>query len=646
MLKVMRDSFQHLKWILVFIIFMFVLLIFVNWGAGGATGRGTTEGFAARVNGDTISLNEFNRSLFLQEQRYEQMYGQRLDEQARKSLALPQRTLSSLIEERLLLQEADRMNLNATPAEVRRKILEIPDLNPGGNFVGAELYERYIKGNLGYPSAAAFEELLAKELTLSKIESAIANSIVISPKSAENEFRRRSENAKIRYIINSAERAAENVKLSRDEVSKFYNENLQRYLHGEQRHVKYLLADSARIQSQIKIDEPALRSIYETSKEQYKVGDSVRASHILIKVDPAKPEEDAPAKVRAEQLATSLRSGASFDALAKANSADPSSAAKGGDLGFFQRGQMVPEFESAAFSQPIGEIGVPVKTNYGYHIIKVTEKRPATVQPFEEVRAQLEMTAIDQRAKEQAREAITRVRAILGESKKTDEQFRAAANDQISYNDALWFDKGAMINGIGRNQPLVDWAFSSEVGAVGPVIGTSRGPVVPILLGTRPAGTTALDEVFATVERDAKQARGRELARAQLAAAMSSGKTIDATSSALGLVPVDASVTRDGFVSGLTGNNQGLIDAAMSGEVGETKGPIVVDSGAVAFQITERKKFDAKEFEEAKVSVMESMRQLEMRKLRAALLSRLRSRSDIETNPSLAGPPTAGQPRG
>ena len=645
MLKVMRDSFQHLKWILVFVIFMFVLLIFVDWGAGGATGRGTSEGFAARVNGDTISLEEFNRTLYLQERQYEQVYGQRLDEQARQSLALPQRTLSSLIEERLLLQEADRMNLNATPAEVRRKILQIPDLNPGGNFVGAELYERYIKGNQGFPSAAAFEELLAKELTLTKIESAIANSIVISPKAAENEYRRRSENARIRYVINSAERAAENVKLSRDEVSKFYNENLQRYLHGEQRHVKYLLADSARIQSQIKIDEPALRSIYESSKEQYKVGESVRASHILIKVDPSRPEEDASAKARAEQLAASLRSGASFEALAKANSADPTSAAKGGDLGFFQRGQMVPEFENAAFSQPIGEVGSPVKTSYGYHIIKVTEKRPVSYRPFEEVRPQLEMTTIDQRAKEQAREAISRVRAMLGDSKKTDEEFRAAANEQISYNDALWFDRTSAINGIGRNQPLVDWAFSAQTGEVGPVIGTSRGPVIPILLGTRPAGTTALDEIYPAVEKDAKLARGREIARAQLAAAMTSARTIDAAASALGLVPVDASVTRDGFVSGLTGNNQALIDAAMSGETGETKGPVVVDSGAVGFQITERKKFDAKEFEEAKVSVMESMRQLEMRKLRAALLSRLRSRSDIETNPSLTGAAAAGQPR-
>lgn len=645
MLKVMRDSFQHLKWILVFIIFMFVLLIFVDWGAGGATGRGTTESFAARVNGDTISLDEFNRTLYLQEQRYEQMYGQRLDEQARQSLALPQRALSSLIEERLLLQEAGRMNLNATPAEVRRKILEIPDLNPGGKFVGAELYERYIKGNLGYPSAASFEELLAKELTLTKIESAIANSIVISPKAAENEFRRRSESAKIRYVINWAERAAENVKVSRDEVTKFYNEKLQRYLHGEQRHVKYLLADSARIQSQIKVDEPALRAIYESSKEQYKVGDSVRASHILIKVDPAKPEEDATAKARAEQLVASLRSGASFETLAKANSADPTSAAKGGDLGFFQKGQMVPEFENAAFSQPIGEVGSPVKTSYGYHIIKVTEKRPATYQSFEVVRPQLEMTAIDQRAKEQAREAISRVRATLGDSRKTDEEFRAAANEQVSYNDALWFDKSATINGIGRHQPLVDWAFSSEVGAVGPVIGTSRGPVIPILLGTRPAGTTPLDEIYPAVERDAKLARGREIAKAQLSVALSSARSLDAAASALGLAPVDASVTRDGFVSGLTGDNQPLIDAAMSGESGQTKGPIVIDSGAVVFQITERKKFDAKEFEEAKDSVMESMRQLEMRKLRASLLSRLRSRSRIETNPSLAGPAAAGQPR-
>src|SRR5688500_3915373 len=125
MLKVMRDSFQQLKWILVFIVAIFILFIFIDWGVGGANPGSDSDSFAARVNGETIPIDEFQRALYFTEKRYEMMYGQPITQEMREAMGLSRQVLNSLIEEKLMLQQARRLNLEATESEVRRELLEI-----------------------------------------------------------------------------------------------------------------------------------------------------------------------------------------------------------------------------------------------------------------------------------------------------------------------------------------------------------------------------------------------------------------------------------------------------------------------------------------------------------------------------------------
>ena len=640
MLKVMRDSFQHLKWILVLIIVAFVVLVFVDWGAGGAGGPAAASDMssvAARVNGDIITINEYRRALYFTQQRYEQMYGQALNEQMRKMLNLEQQVLNGLIDERLLLQEARKIDLEAGQDEVRKKILEIPVLNPDGKFIGADLYERYVLTSLNYPTVADFEQDLAREVTIGKMEAALASTVAITPQVAEEQYRRTAENAKIRYVLLPNERAMAGVMVSPEDVQKYYTDNSSKYLHGEQRHVKYLLADSALIRARLKLSDAELRQAYEQKKETFKGKEAVRAQHILIRVDAsAAPADDAAAKAKAEGLVAQLRGGADFAALAKEHSGDPGSAVNGGDVGFFERGQMVPEFEQTAFSLPIGQISDPVKTQYGYHILKINEKRPAGYKPFEEVRGQLEMEAIDDRAKAQAREEIARVNTRISQSKPKDEaQIRALANQFVSFNDAKWIDKTGPVFGLGQVQGLTDWAFTAKAGDFGPIIDTQRGPIVPYLAELRPAGTTPLAEIRDRVENDVRQAKSRKAAQDMLAS-MLPVANLEELATRLGNVKAEeATLTREGYVAGLNGNLQPLVNAVMSANVGAIGGPVVVDNGAVVFQVSEQKKFDKQEYEKAKQGHIASLRQTEARKLRAALLSRLRKDADVEINEQL-----------
>lgn len=637
MLKVMRDSFQQLKWILVFVVFVFVLFVFVDWGAGGATGGGAVESYAARVNGETVSLRDFQRALYMTEQRYREVYGQELTEEMRQQLGLRQQVLNSLVEQQLLLQEAARLDLTATQEEVRREILDLPMLNPDGKFVGPELYERYVTTALGFASAAEFEAEIAEQVTLEKLESAMRNSIALPDSLLQAEYKRREENSKIRFALFPADRYLNQVTVTPQEVERYYQSHTTTYSHPEQRKVNYLLADLASIRAQINVPEAELRAQYDKTKDLYKTGESVRAQHILIRLDPgATPEQDAAAKKKAQDLVTSLRGGADFATVAKANSDDPGSAATGGDLGFFSRGQMVPEFENAAFSQQPGQIGDPVKSQFGYHIIKVLEKRGEGFRPFEEVREELRQRTADDRAKAIARDKIAQLRARLEQGAKTEEAMRAMGDAQVSYNTTPFFGKNDQVEGLGRVPALNAWAFTAKAGDVGTIIDTPRGPIVPYLRDSRAPGVSPLAEVRAKVETEAKREKARQVAANQATAAMR-GATLDQLATQAGAPPMEATVSRNGMVTGLTGDANALINAAMTAAPGTLQGPVQVDQGAVVFQVLEQKKFDPAEFAKQKGGLADSMRQNEALRLRQSLLEALRQKSDVTINEELLG---------
>jgi peptidyl-prolyl cis-trans isomerase D len=637
MLNVMRERFNQLKWVLIAIVAAFIFgFVFIDMGmGGGGTTAGADSAYAARVNGETITYRDFDRALYYTEQNYRQMYGDQFTPEMIANLGLEKQVLDGLIDQRLLIQEARRLNLEATPEEVRSRILQIPTLNPDGKFVGAELYTRYVTGQLGYQSPAEFEDELARDITTSKMESALQSSIIVSPKAAEAEYRRMNEVAKIRYVLYPAARELPNVTVTPAEVDAYYKNNQARYAHGEQRTMKYLVADFARLRSMIQPTDADLRRRYESAKEQYKSGEAARIQHILIKVDPTAPAAaDAAAKAKADSLVAQLRGGADFAALARQHSGDPSSASAGGDMGWVERGQTVEPFDRAAFSVPLNTISDPIRSQeYGYHIIRVSERRAPAYRAFEEVKPMLVAQTTDEMAKEQARQEVTRIAATMRQNKPaTPEEFAAMANDKISSNDTQWFQKSESIPGIGANAQLTDWVFSAKQGDVGEPIGTSRGIVIPYLAGIRPAGVSPLSEIRARVENEAKTAKARELAMNALRAATPGAASVDTVATKVGLTAADTQVNRQSQIGGFTGDTSELVKAALATEQGKMAGPVSVGDGAVVFQVTEQTRVTPEELKERSSQYLEALRGQQARSLRTVLLERLRKSAKLDVN--------------
>ncbi len=639
MLKLMRDSFQHLKWILVAIVAIFVLFIFVDWGAGGAGGGAGVDqhAYAVRVNGETISFREFERALYYTEKNYEQMYRQPLSPDMIAQMGLPKQVLDSLVDQHLLLQQAKRLHLGASPEEIRQKILEIPTLNPDGKFVGEELYTRYVTGSMGFQSPAEFEEELARDITLGKMESALQSSIVVSSKAAEAEYRRVSESAKIKYILYPASRETANVIVTPAGVQQYYTTHQAHYTHGEQREVKYLIADYAKLRALSNPTDAELRKAYDQRHEEFKAAEGAHILHILIKVDQgAPPAVDAAAKAKAENIVKQLRAGVDFGKLAKESSGDPSSSGKGGDMGWVDKGTTVEPFNTDAFRMPLNTISDPIRTTeFGYHIIKVLERRGAGYRPFEEVRDRLRATTADQQGKDRARDEITRIAARIKENKpKTATEFSAMATGNVASNDTQWFGKTDPIPGMGGNPALTAWAFAAKQGDIGEIMGSQRGPIIPFLFSIRAAGVAPLEEVRAKVEADLRMEKARQLAQQSLAKALPA-PAVDAAGAKVGLTSLETTVNRQGYITGFTGDTSSLVDSAMSAKVGEIKGPIMAGDGAVLFQVTEQKKADAASLAQNRSQYIDTLRQQESRNLRSTLLQRLRKAATIDVNQKL-----------
>jgi hypothetical protein len=265
----------------------------------------------------------------------------------------------------------------------------------------------------------------------------------------------------------------------------------------------------------------------------------------------------------------------------------------------------------------------------------VLERKPAGYRSFDEVKDAIRAQLVDEQAKDMARNEITKIASKLRSNKpKNAVEFTGYANDKVSSNDTLWFGKSEAIPGIGNNPALTTWAFSAKQGDIGDIIGTQRGPAIPYLYAIRPAGVSDLAEVRARVEADARNAKALELARQELAKALPA-TNIDDVAKKLGLTAQETTLTRQGFASGISGDTSAIVNAAMSGRVGEMVGPIVTNDSAIVMQIEDQKKVNPTEAAANRAAYAEMLRQQEARNLRTVLLQRLRKESSVEINPAV-----------
>jgi peptidyl-prolyl cis-trans isomerase D len=457
-LKWLRDNLRHLKFILWGVVAVFVLLVFVDWGAGRAGGPGG-GGAAVRVGDRSVSEEEFLSEMQRLNQRLSQLYGERWNE-LRSQVDLAGQTASYFIDRELQLEEAKRVGIRVTDEELREAILKNPTFtDENGEFLGAETYQRIIRAYFRM-SPQEFERRFTEDLIIGKLNGLLERGVWVSDKEAEQAFRQQREVADFDAVQLRYENHLGDVTVSEEEARAASDLTAEDYHRDDQRVIRYQLVETSKLRRLLPVEDDDLRAFYEEHQEEFLEGEQANARHILIRLAPdASSEQEAATKLRADAVAQMASTGADFAELAAKHSEDPGSKDNGGDLGWFARGRMVPEFEEAVFSAKPGDLVGPIKSQFGYHIIRIEGFRPEHQRPFEEVEEQIRFRVTEGRASAEVEVRATALaNRLKSEQTEGQEAWQAIADEDeaVVLNQSPPFAAEEVIPGLGEGSQIAE----------------------------------------------------------------------------------------------------------------------------------------------------------------------------------------------
>lgn len=634
MLNVLRDNVRRLAPLLWLVIAAFVILMF--WEVGNTTPGNASAQTAATVAGENITFGEFESTYRNLENRFRSVYGESYTPELAEQLGLPMQAIQSLVQQKLLAREAQRVGIEASKPEVRDAIFQVPALqDANGNFIGSEEYQRILAINRIRPEE--FEKDLAEGVLLDKFRRFFGSSVWVSSADAERAARADAETAEIRYLLLDPSGYQADLAISEEEVAEYFAANDEQFVTPEKRRVAYLHVNTNVIRAELEIPEEELRDYYQANQDEFTQQEQVRARHILLFVTPERSAEQARAEL--QQLRERIEAGEDFAALAREFSEDEATAERGGDLGFFPRGQMTADFEQAAFGAQAGELVGPIQNQLGprtgFHLIEVQDRREGGLQSFEEVENRIRVRLLNERAREQAetkaREVAT---AAAGQSYDTQDDLQRIADEQgVALQVLEPFAVDETIPAIGRGTPFARTAFDLEPGTVSEPVRIASGWAVLALLDVEESRVPELDEVRTEVrqqlEAERREAAAKERLEELRAAIAAGDQSLDQAAEDLGVTITESGeFDRRGSIAGL-GIVPEVNRAALALEQGDIGGPVELDRGLVLFEITQRQHFDPETFAEQREDTVAQLSEERANALLQAVIEARRNEANV-----------------
>jgi peptidyl-prolyl cis-trans isomerase D len=393
-----------------------------------------------------------------------------------------------LVQQAVLLQEAHRLGIYATSDDVLRYLHTGPTgqvLYPDGKFIGEEAYKQLIDDRL-HESVDQFESQIKDQIAIQRLQAFVTAGVTASDQEVRQIYRNANIKIKFDYAVISADDLRKTINPSDSDLEAFFKKNAARYAQAapEMRKITYFAFTQDQVPGGVPQPTQAqIQQYYNDHLSDYSVPDQARSRHILISVPAsADAKTDAAAKAKAESVLKQLKAGGSWTALAKKYSDDPGSKDQGGELGFAQRGKMVPAFDNAIFTQKVGDIDM-VKTSYGYHIVQVEERQSAHTKQLSEVRQDI----VASLTREAAAQAASRyVQQLTAEASKDGLAKTAEAHHlQVTTSDPVARD--GVIAALADSSQLLSKAFSARQGDPPQAASTGEGYAIFQVTGIVPA---------------------------------------------------------------------------------------------------------------------------------------------------------------
>lgn len=411
----------------------------------------------ATIGDIKISQQQFQQAMRDQQERLRAQMGGQLDPKMLDNPEARSAIINDLVDQRLLVLEASKKNMFASDDAIRAAIGGIEAFKIDGRF-SSERYESALRAQGMSP--AGFEAQLRQEITLQQLANGLGQSGVIARTVSDRVLGLQLERRDVQEYRLNIDAYLDKAKLADDAAQKFYDENAKQFETPEQARVEYLVLSMETIGAQLAVSEAEVKTWYDGHKERFQQPEERRASHILIAA--AEKGDKAKAKATAEELLKEIqKTPAVFAELAKKNSQDPGSAAKGGDLGFFGRGMMVKPFEDVAYKLKEGEISEVVESDFGFHIIKVTGIHAAKEKPLAEVKGEIEGELKKTAASRKFAEAAEAFSNIVYE--QSDSLKPAAEKFNLTVKQSEWIGrKPDAAKGPLGNEKLLNSLFGDE----------------------------------------------------------------------------------------------------------------------------------------------------------------------------------------
>ncbi|HEV2341361.1 MAG TPA: peptidyl-prolyl cis-trans isomerase [Candidatus Acidoferrales bacterium] len=521
-----------------------------------------------------------------------------------------QQILNDMIFKNVLRLEAQRLGMEVTDDDVTQRIRQIlPSAFAGGTWVGSERYAQEVQVRTGM-SVPQFEDTLRTGMLEERFQRLVTDGITVSPQELQERYRWENEKVQLSYVQVKPGDLENSIKPSEAELTAYFTKNQSKYQVPERRSAKYALLDLAKLKQQTKISDAEIQTYYQAHLNDYKVENRVHVEHILFKTLGKTDAEVALIKQSAQKIDEQAKHGGNFEDLAKKNSEDDNSKAKGGDIGWIVAGQTVAAFEKVAFSLPKGAISDVVQTPYGFDIIKVLDKETAHTKPVSEVRDSIVTLLTQQKVTQEQNDLSDKMASAVRQSSRQPIE-TVAKSLNLDLGETPLVSVTEPVGDLGNAAALEEALFSLHEGELSQPISVDRGYVilqVDKIIGSH-QGTLA--EVKDRVLADYRKEKSLDLAQQkaqELSKLLKGGEAIDKAAKSLGLTAKSSDpISRNSEVADLGPVKN--FEPAFNMNVGQTSDPILVSGNWVVYQVKAKQPVNEADFAKAKDSIQQQILQ-------------------------------------
>jgi peptidyl-prolyl cis-trans isomerase D len=553
-----------------------------------------------------------------------------------------QQILRQLLLQKEMEYEAGQLGIRVSNDEIADRIkLILPAAFNGGSPIAPDQYAALVQTR-AQMTVSDFEDSIRQGMLQEKFQKLVTDGISAGPAELQEEFVYRNEKVKLDYAFIKPEDLQAKITLSDAEINAAYEKNKARYQVPEKRVVRYALLDVNQFRQSLQITDDQLKAKYQQDIQQYQVPNRVHVEHILLMTVGAGKTDAEVEEIRkkAQDVLNQAKKGSSFEDLAKKYSEDPGTKDKGGDLGWIIQGQTVAEFEKAAFTLPKGSISDLVKTQYGFHILKIIDKEAAHTKPFDEVKDSIRTPLLLSEADKQAGDIADKLSQAIRQSNKVSlddlaKQYHLSVGETrpVATTDPL------LELGSSQEVKVSDSIFRLHQGDLSLPLHTDRGYLVLSIKQILPAHQGSLDEARDKVTADLKQEKATAEARAkadELTKRAKAGEKFDTAAKALGLDPKTSDdFARAGSISNVASGKQ--LASAFQLKAGGVGSPLNLGANWLVYKVADKQEPKSEDFDKQKKeitdSVLQSKRSLAFEAFRTALEDRLKKEGKLRMMP-------------